>query len=201
MSTYPAATWRPGPRSKTGYPGAISNTGGGVILHSMVGSYAAAMGRLDSEDRASWHFSVCQDGRVFQHYDSSAVCWHAGSLQWNERLIGIEHEGGAPGNESEPLTDVQKVASAQLVAWLAQTHGFALERQNGLWEHREVYQTACPSGRIPWAFIMEGEMTDAQMQELKDYIDGKFQTQQNWITMRFVALIGWLVANFPKPPG
>jgi N-acetyl-anhydromuramyl-L-alanine amidase AmpD len=39
--------------------------------------------------RASWHFSVCQDGRVFQHYDERVQCWQAGSA-YNNSTIGNE---------------------------------------------------------------------------------------------------------------
>jgi N-acetyl-anhydromuramyl-L-alanine amidase AmpD len=171
MAVFPTGSWRPGPKSKQGYDGLAVNAVKGVICHSMVGSFAGAMSRLDSADRASWHFSVCKDGRVFQHYDTLAVTWHAGSRIWNSKLIGIEHEGGAPGNEGEPLTDAQKAASVALVRWLAKTHGFPLVRFNGLsgalFEHRDVYATSCPSGRIPWAAYVEGRMkwTDEKLDE------------------------------------
>ncbi|MCR4341716.1 MAG: N-acetylmuramoyl-L-alanine amidase [Gemmatimonadaceae bacterium] len=184
MAVFPGGTWRPGPRSKQSYPGIVLNKAVGVILHSMVGSFASAMARLDSADRASWQFSVCQDGRVYQHYDSLAVTWHAGSQVWNGRLIGIEHEGGAPGNESEPLTDAQKAASVALVRWLAKTHGFPLVRYDGhsgaLFEHNQVYATACPSGRISWAEYVEEPMTAEERQKFEALAAAVFD-QARWI--------------------
>ena len=154
---YPPAVQRSGPGWKTGYPPIYKNGGRGVVCHSMVGSYAGAMNRLASQDRASWHFSVTKAGTVYQHYRVDEITWHAGSPRWNQALIGIEHEGGAPGNESEPLTPAQRDASVALVRWLSQQCGFPLVRRVGLWEHNELYQTACPSGRIPWQFYEEEE--------------------------------------------
>lgn len=155
---YPLAVQEPGPSWKQGYPPVFRNACRGVVCHSMVGSYSGAMSRLDSTDRASWHFSVTKGGQVYQHYDTEAITWHAGTPQWNQRLIGIEHEGGGPGNESEPLTVAQRDASVALVHWLAQQHAFPLVVRVGLWEHRWLSQTACPSGRIPWRYYEEDEM-------------------------------------------
>ena len=94
----------------------------------MVGYYAGAMAELDKlTRRASWHFSVLRDGRVFQHYDTKIITWHCGSVYWNARLIGIEHEGGyMPHNE--PLTAPQLESSVRLVKWIAATHVFEPSR-------------------------------------------------------------------------
>lgn len=122
----------------------------------MVGPLSAAFGELDRASRqASWHFSVAKGGQVYQHYPLTAATWHCGSPHWNQRLVGIEHEGGPVGNESEPLTTAQREASVRLVRWIARECGWSrLERRVNLWEHNEVSPadrpTACPSGRIPW---------------------------------------------------
>lgn len=147
---YPPATQFPGPAEKQGYLDLTVNRQQGVVCHSMVGGYMGAMARLFSPDRASWHFSIRKTGECVQHYRTGEITWHAGSPRWNKQLIGIEHEGGAPGNESEPLTPAQLVASVTLVRWLARECGFPLIRRVGLWEHNELSGTQCPSGRIPW---------------------------------------------------
>ena len=154
---YPLAIWTSGPPEKAGYAGRTVNTVWGAICHSMVGAYAGALSRLMGPDRASWHFSVLKNGDVFQHYDTTVVCWHAGDAAVNGGYVGIEHEGGGPGNEREPLTPEQLAASVKLVRWLSETHGFPLNREH-LREHNEVYATACPSGRIPWAEYEEDGM-------------------------------------------
>lgn len=151
---YPDAIRRLGPPHKV-Y--AVENMLTGAVLHSMVGPLSAAFGELDRASRqASWHFSVAKAGLVYQHYPLTASTWHCGSPHWNQRLVGIEHEGGPVGNESEPLTTAQREASVRLVRWIARECGWSrLERRVTLWEHNEVSPadrpTACPSGRIPWA--------------------------------------------------
>ena len=144
---------RPGPPSKVGYPGMAFNACRGVVCHSMVGSLMAAFGELYKlERRASWHYSIAKDGTIYRHYPDKAVTWHAGTARYNGIYIGIEHEGGGPGNESEPLTLPQREASVALVRSLALEHAFPLVREIGLREHNELSQTACPSGRIPWEY-------------------------------------------------
>ena len=155
--TYPKAIVRRGPPSKTGYRGFTVNAVKGVVCHSMVGGLQAAMGELDNLDRrASWHYSVLKDGVVLVHYFDEAITWHCDSMQQNIRLIGIEHEGGL-NPHNEPLTIKQREASVDLVRWLSQRYGFPLVRKVGLWEHREIAQTACPSGRIPWEYYTAEE--------------------------------------------
>ncbi len=176
---YPQAVWMPGPPDKQGYTDIVINQCAGIVNHSMVGRFDDAIARLRSTDRASWHFSIDKQGRVFQHYEVEAVCWHAGTPRANGRLIGCEHEGGPEGNVSEPLTAPQLAASIALTQWLARTKGFPLELRKGLWEHNWLSTTACPSSRIPWEFyVQEDEMTqqdkDEIVKRINDHTDMKF---------------------------
>jgi hypothetical protein len=134
----------------------------------MQGSLAGAYTVLDDESTsphgayiaASWTFSVTKAGEVFQHYALDKSPFHAGSKAQNLRLIGVEHEGGAPSNLSEPLTEPQIVASVALSQWIATQGGFALSRDPAtrtLYEHRDVSATLCPSGRIPWERYLSPE--------------------------------------------
>lgn len=154
---YPGAIRKDGPIGKL-YPD--ENTCEGVIMHSMQGSWAGAATVLYDESvtntnvyrAACWHFSILQNGLVFQHYSLAASPFHAGNGLNNRRLIGIEHEGGPPGNLSEPLTESQVVAGVALLRWIKEQAGWAeLSRATTLWEHNEATSTACPSGRIPWS--------------------------------------------------
>lgn len=165
MTRYPEATWRPGPAGKV-WPG--QNSIDGIIEHSMQGSLAGAYTVLDDESvnaqgayiAASWTFSVTREGQVFQHYELEQSPFHAGSKAQNLRLIGVEHEGGPPGNLSEPLTEPQTQASVKLANWIAQQGKFTLSREPAtktLYEHNEVTTTQCPSGRIPWdRYVQQG---------------------------------------------
>lgn len=106
-----------------------------VILHVMAG-YASTARQWASEGHygASWHFTVARDGSVMQHLDFEDGGYHAGITDAQARLhkpvwpmwkgeginvnhytIGIEHEG-FPG---EPWPDAQRVASRDLLYWLA----------------------------------------------------------------------------------
>lgn len=155
---YPQAVSRPGPSGKV-WP--IQNSIDGIIEHSMQGSLAGAYSVLDDESTnsqgayvaASWHFSIAKDGAVYQHYALNLSPFHAGSKTQNLRLIGVEHEGGPPGNLSEPLTEAQIASSVDLAKWIAQQGEFDLSRDDAnrtLYEHNNVSATQCPSGRIPW---------------------------------------------------
>jgi len=173
---------RPGPVVKQGYPGAASRTLAeveGETKHSAEGSYAAAMGELDKLTRqASWHFTACKDGRLYQHYPLESITWHCGlpgdrrqdtSLVGNLTLIGVEHEGGGPDAPGEPLTEPQLQATLRLtqeVRRLCPSVGAPVLRKN-LWEHGWLSSTSCPSGRIPWPkFLEEDEMTQAEFNEM-----------------------------------
>lgn len=185
---YPPATQRPGPIDKQGYGSVVVNACRGVVCHSMVGYRAGALIELDKASRrASWHFSVLQSGEVLQHYPVNAVTWHCGSAQWNEKLIGIEHEGGFDPAD-EPLTDAQREASVALVRWLSQECGFPLERKVALWEHNEVAPpsdaTSCPSNRIPWDAYTEARMYDDQTIDVKflkaiAFLQGQMKDDRN----------------------
>lgn len=175
VSIYPNAIVRLGPQWKVN--GGL-NKCQGVVLHSMVGSYPAALGELDNPLRkASWTYSVLKDGRVFWHYPDTAQTWHAGSA-FNNFCIGIEHEGGLDPYD-EPLTPEQLAASVKLVRWLSIAHQFPLVRRKGLWEHNEVsgQPTACPSGRIPWAAYTGQPEED----DVKPYMAWDYDRKMVWL--------------------
>lgn len=140
---YPSAERYDGPAWKVN---GVTNRSEGVVLHSMEGSYGGALTVLTGNSQASWHFSVLKDGRVIQHYPTTSACWHAGSPVANNKFIGIEHEGRV----GEALTPEQLASSVGLVRWIAQEEGWLMARHVTMFEHNEVYNTACPSGRIPW---------------------------------------------------
>lgn len=165
MTRIPWAIWKPAPSWKRGYGGTTwipLNQKEGEVKHSMVGSYAAAEARLMGPDQASWHFSVLKDGTVFQHYEIEDITWHCGlpgderhdtSLIGNITLIGVEHEGGAVGNVSEPFTAPQLDSTVRLsvgLRWLCLGYRRKpLAWKSSLWRHRFLSSTACDSFRTP----------------------------------------------------
>lgn len=145
---YPEAVRMYGPDWKQGYGSARRNSVAGAMCHSADG-YEGGLWDVLLNGDTSWQFSVLKNGSVLQHYPLSAVCWHAGTRWHNQELVGIEHEGIA----GEPLTAAQLDSSVRLVRWIAKEAGFTPSREYAsktLWEHRDVYRTDCPSGRIPW---------------------------------------------------
>lgn len=165
MVCYPGAVWRP--TGKHGYGGNEAHLHQGLVIHSAEGSLAGLFSVLDGPRQASWHFSMAQDGTVYQHVDTLDIAWTNGSKDSNTRFWGIECEGGGPGNLGERLTEPQYQALVGVVRWLWETYGLGrYERQQTLWEHNEMTRfgassTSCPSGRIPWQRLiadLEGNM-------------------------------------------
>ncbi len=160
---FPGVVRHPGPAEKT--TGTRARTRG-AVYHSSVGDLGAALSvlanvskRADGTYRyGSWHMTNAKDGRLFQHYPLDVLTWHArGGNNWS---IGVENEGGPIGNEREPLTEAQVTNLVELSAWLVEEGwlpGLTRTGDKTLWEHREIQgsSTACPSGRIPWAEIIE----------------------------------------------
>ncbi len=168
----PEAIKKPGHPDKVGYDElGFGNKGPkrGTVVHSAEG-WRTELLRLvkDINRRASWHFSVLTDGTIWQHYPIDAHCWHAGDtdddggVRANIELVGIEHEGVA----GEPLTEYQVEMTVEITKFCADffDRTSAYERYPVMpadgWtlvEHNEVSNvaTACPSGRIPWEYVME----------------------------------------------
>lgn len=149
MSRCPFATWRPGPPHKVGYGALTLSVKDGVIDHSAEGPLSATLDVLDSSRQVSWHFTNDDTG-LYQHYDTDAVCWHAG-YNANVRFVGVENTGVA----GEWLTDNQLDHLIDLHMWL-KDEGILTEckRAVDLWEHNEWMATDCPSGRIPWSWLI-----------------------------------------------
>lgn len=167
---YPLAVRRDGPSDKHGYVGAPEpNQKRGLVVHSAVGSLAAALNQLDSETaRVSWTFTNPKAGQLLQHYPVGTNVWANGNLVPNVAFAACEHEGGPPGNENEPLTDNQVDNLVRLILWLAETQAWpemrrprdSADMDAQLYEHREMGRfgsrpTACPSERIPWQTVLD----------------------------------------------
>ena len=182
MARCPDALWRP--TDKHGYPGNDTHLHQGLVIHSAEGSLAGMFSVLDGSRQASWHLSVAQDGRRYQHVDTGRIAWTNGSQLANEKFWGIECEGRGP------LTEPQYQSLVGVVRWLWDAHGLArYERQQTLWEHNEMTRfgaapTACPSGRIPWTRLiadLEDDMTPEDMRKVQDMITASLRT---WIGPR-----------------
>ena len=140
------------------------NRGLGLIGHSIVGSAAAAYSRFLSTAKdasgnytaqaaASCMFILEKSGELVQMYPVTASTWTSGGREANTSYWPIEAEGGAPGNEREPLTDAQVRTLLRLCAEFEKHTGRKVQRGTTFREHGEVATkfgyspTACPSGR------------------------------------------------------
>ncbi len=133
---YGPAHWAAAPLGNygTGRAGAIDM----VIIHDTEGSYISAIDRfLDPSQGVSAHYTFrSSDGDVTQCVHEADTGYHAGNLRYNQRSIGIEHEGFA-AHPQQWYTDTMLQASAQLVADICRRYGIPVDRQHII-GHAEV---------------------------------------------------------------
>ena len=155
---YPKAVWLPGPENKTGYewPNDVpERTGKGTLYHSAEGRKESGFALLFSDVPVSWTGTIAYDGTAYQHYHCSEITWHGGGPGVNCRFDGWEFEGRV----GEPLTTPQVETAIDLTWWKSHEEKwpyFRYEKDTGtLHQHSWYYPTLCPSGRIPFYYIIE----------------------------------------------
>jgi N-acetyl-anhydromuramyl-L-alanine amidase AmpD len=91
----------------------------------------------DPGHRASAHYLIrAEDGHITQMVREHDVAYHAGNRDWNNRSIGIEHEGFV-NQPDRWFTETAYRASAELVAGIAARYGIPLDREH-IVGHNEV---------------------------------------------------------------
>ncbi|MEO3851931.1 N-acetylmuramoyl-L-alanine amidase [Streptomyces sp. B8F3] len=110
-----------------------------VVIHVTEGSYAVALKVFgDPGHGAATHYVIrAEDGHVAQTVRELDVAFHAGNREWNERSVGIEHEGFV--DRPETLTDVMYRSSAKLTADICRRYGIPVDREH-IVGHNEVPQ-------------------------------------------------------------
>ncbi|MEI7034829.1 peptidoglycan recognition family protein [Streptomyces pratensis] len=100
-----------------------------VIIHVTQGSFASAVRVFqDPAHRAATHYIVGQDGRVVQMIRELDVAYQAGDRAYNERSVGIEHEGFV--DRPKDLTTAMYEASARLTASICARHDIPIDREH-----------------------------------------------------------------------
>ncbi|MFE2044283.1 N-acetylmuramoyl-L-alanine amidase [Streptomyces sp. NPDC059477] len=100
-----------------------------VIVHVTQGSYASAVRVFqDPGHGAAAHYIVSQEGEVTQMIRELDVAYHAGNRDYNERSVGIEHEGFV--DRPEDLTDAMYEASALLTAGICRRYDIPVDREH-----------------------------------------------------------------------
>ncbi|MGW1214590.1 N-acetylmuramoyl-L-alanine amidase [Streptomyces sp. NPDC002499] len=100
-----------------------------VIIHVTQGSYASAVKVFqDPAHQAAAHYIVRKDGDVTQMIRELDVAYHAGNREFNERSVGIEHEGFV--DRPQDFTDAMYAASARLTANICKRYGIPVDREH-----------------------------------------------------------------------
>ncbi|MDQ1025955.1 N-acetyl-anhydromuramyl-L-alanine amidase AmpD [Streptomyces umbrinus] len=100
-----------------------------VIIHVTQGSYASAVKVFQNPAHgAATHYIVRQDGRVTQMIRELDVAFHAGNRDFNERSVGIEHEGFV--DRPKDFTDAMYEASARLTARICARYDIPVDREH-----------------------------------------------------------------------
>ncbi|MBA2951940.1 N-acetylmuramoyl-L-alanine amidase [Streptomyces himalayensis] len=102
-----------------------------IVIHVTQSRFAsAARAFQDPGHRAAAHYLVrASDGHIAQLVREADVAYHAGNREWNERSIGIEHEGfvDAPNRW---FTDAAYRASAELAADISARYDIPVDREH-----------------------------------------------------------------------
>ncbi|MEU6587921.1 N-acetylmuramoyl-L-alanine amidase [Streptomyces sp. NPDC046881] len=100
-----------------------------VVVHVTQGGYASAVKVFqDPAHGAAAHYIVRKDGRVTQLIRELDVAFHAGNREYNERSVGIEHEGFV--EDASSFTDAMYAASARLTAAICGRYGIPADREH-----------------------------------------------------------------------
>ncbi|TCR18721.1 N-acetylmuramoyl-L-alanine amidase [Streptomyces sp. BK205] len=100
-----------------------------VVVHVTQGSFASAVKVFqDPGHGAAAHYIVGKDGRITQMIRELDVAYHAGNRSYNERSVGIEHEGFV--DRPEDFTDAMCAASARLTAGVCARYGIPVDREH-----------------------------------------------------------------------
>ncbi|WP_328750716.1 N-acetylmuramoyl-L-alanine amidase [Streptomyces sp. NBC_00285] len=100
-----------------------------VVIHVTQGSFASAVKVFqDPGHGAAAHYIVRKDGRITQMIRELDVAYHAGNRAYNERSVGIEHEGFV--DRPEDFTDAMYEASARLTARICARYDIPVDREH-----------------------------------------------------------------------
>lgn len=100
-----------------------------VVVHVTQGSYRSAVKVFqDPGHKAAAHYIVRQDGRVTQLIRELDVAFHTGNREYNERSVGIEHEGFV--DRPQDFTAAMYASSARLTAGICRRYGIPVDREH-----------------------------------------------------------------------
>lgn len=193
MNSYrnPAARWLGSPNFTPDRAGHDMTQPSWVVLHTMVGTAAAAGARFQNPDQqASATYGVLLDGSLVQWVDEKDAAWANGATGRggagdNLDSISIEHEDN--GDYNGPRTPALYRASALLVRDVCVRNKVPIDRAHVI-RHRECdfAQTACPdsldidrivgmaAGTLPLPVLggFMDALTPEQQQQMYSWLSG-----------------------------
>ena len=105
-----------------------------IIVHVVQGSYSGCISWFKNPSaKVSAHYVLSKGGAITQMVKDSDTGWHAGNWSYNQRSIGLEHEGYVTDN----FSDTMYRSSAALVRSLCNKYGIPKDR-NHIIGHVEV---------------------------------------------------------------
>ncbi len=177
MTLYPAAEWRPLAAGDSGVRMAAHDI---VCVHTMVGflSGTEQMFRQDGWTGTESHFGVGgpadpgHDGTVYQWVDTDFEA--DANLGGNHRLISIETSDG--GDETNPWSEAQLQAIADIIVWCCQEYAIPAELvadsapgRRGIGYHRQGIDPWRVAGGETWSRsngkVCPGDVRIAQLVE------------------------------------
>ncbi|QNP65441.1 N-acetylmuramoyl-L-alanine amidase [Streptomyces genisteinicus] len=136
-----------------------------VVIHVVQGSYATALKVFrDPLHKAATHYVVRKDGHVAQMIREYDVAYHCGNRSYNERSIGIEHEGFV--DRPQDFTDAMYAGSARLTADICARHDIPVDREH-IVGHVEIPGTDHTDPGPHWDWDRYMKLVRAAMPEAK----------------------------------
>lgn len=101
-----------------------------IVIHVTQSDFATALKVFkDPAHQAASHYLVrAGDGLVVQLARELDVAFHAGDVEWNERSVGIEHEGFV--DRPQGFTSEMYAASARLTADICARYDIPVDRKH-----------------------------------------------------------------------
>jgi len=131
-----------------------------VVIHTMEGSFQGTIAWFKTPNRSvptAAHYLIGKDGSICQMVPDDKKALHAGSSTspgWNDRSIGLEHEGWADRG-AEQWTEELLRASAKVTAAMCKKFNIPCDRTHVL-GHSEVPGVSHhdPGPTWPWEMYM-----------------------------------------------
>ncbi|MEU6711181.1 N-acetylmuramoyl-L-alanine amidase [Nonomuraea sp. NPDC046802] len=161
-----------------------------IVIHVTQGSYAGTISWFQNPAaQVSAHYVVkSSNGAITQMVRDKDVAWHAGNSTYNNRSIGIEHEGFV--NDASWFTDAMYRSSAALTRALADKYGIPKNR-TGIIGHNEVPGATHtdPGSNWNWTtymnYVTGGTTPPSWTTTVDNSTSGQFSASANWGTSTY----------------